>query len=93
MRAKSFPIDKAYENLAHAIIESAVNDYRKALNGITYDRRRSIDFVIEAVETFFRSDYFKVLTKVEGEYIINRLRAEHENERSSYESNVNTSNT
>ena len=82
-----------YEELANAIILRAVEDYRNALNGMGYPGK-SAEFVIKEVERFFRSDYFTVLTKVKGEYLIEQLKKEHlENERSKDESNTDTSNT
>ena len=53
-----------YEKLAQAIILQAVRDYR---NGC-YQTRCSI-------ERFFRSDWFMVLTNLNGEMIIKRLEA------------------
>ena len=67
-------IDKAYENLAHAIVLQAVDDYRKALRG-----KRTFDGVIifpEKVERFFLSKWFMHLTTIEGQTIINRLQKE-----------------
>ena len=81
MRADTSLENKAYENLANAIIESAVNDYRKALKGVTYDKRIPPSSVIATVEKFFRSSDFGALTKLDGEYLISRLREEHETEK------------
>ena len=55
-----------YENLANAIVLQAVRDYRRNDNR---DNRISI-------ERFFRSDWFKVLTKVDGDWLIQTLRKE-----------------
>jgi DNA-directed RNA polymerase specialized sigma subunit len=61
-----------YEELANKIILQAVKDYRHTKSQAT---RRSI-------ERFFRSDWFKVLTSIDGEELIERLREERkENER------------
>ena len=54
-----------YEKLAQAIILQAVRDYR---NGC-YQTRCSI-------ERFFRSEWFMVLTNLDGETLIKRLRKE-----------------
>ena len=60
-----------YERLANGIILQAVKDYRIAKSPAT---RRSI-------ERFFRSDWFKMLTDLDGEDLIERLREERkENE-------------
>lgn len=85
--------ERAYRNLASAIILKAVEDYRNALNDIGYDNE-SPEEVIKEVEKFFRSERFMSLTRVRGEFLIKHLKEEHlENERSKNESNVNTSNT
>jgi phage terminase large subunit len=61
-----------YEVLANEIILQAVKDYRKTKSLAT---RRSI-------ERFFRSDWFNVLTSIDGEKLIEMLREERkENER------------
>ena len=55
-----------YEKLARAIIVQAVRDYR---NSCSYQMRCSI-------ERFFRSEWFMVLTNLDGEMLIKRLRKE-----------------
>lgn len=66
----------SYENLANAIVIQAVNDYRAALDGQGYDHK-SPAVVIKEIEKFFRSSFFRMLTKVKGEYLIEQLRKEH----------------
>lgn len=86
------PTDTACENLANAIILKAVDDYRKALRGVGYGRL-SPGQVIEEVEAFMLSEYFENLTRVKGDYLIAKLKREHEEaERSNYEGNISTSN-
>lgn len=68
-------IELAYRTLANAIILKAVEDYRNALDGISYDRRHP-KAVIKEIEDFFLSDYFEMLTKVKGKYLIEELRKE-----------------
>ena len=87
------PIDTAYHDLANAIVMQAVTDYRNALKGISYDRRPA-EFIVTKLEKFFRSTYYRTLTRVNGEYLIEQLRKEHrENEeRSKNESNTSTGN-
>ena len=68
-----------YENLANAIIVLAAKDYRAALHRqkrhpSSHETQRTID----RLETFFRSAWFEVLTDVEGEYLIARIRKEVE---------------
>ena len=55
-----------YENLAQAIILQAVKDYR-----LTDDEQE-----VAEIERFFRSDWFGVLSKVDPEYLIKKLRKE-----------------
>lgn len=58
-----------YELLAEAVILQAVKDYRKALKYDERGRKREI-------EGFFRSEYFRILTDVDGEMLIQKLRTE-----------------
>ena len=55
-----------YEELANAIVLQAVKDYR-----LTDDEAE-----LAEIERFFRSDWFGVLTDVDPEYLIRRLRKE-----------------
>ena len=66
-----------YEELANAIVMSAVKDYRKALKSLRINSRNKAA-MSEAMECeeFFRSDWYKTLTSVDGELLISKLRAE-----------------
>ena len=87
------PTNAALENLANAIILRAVDDYRKALRGVGYGRY-SPERVIAEVEKFFLSEYFEILTRVKGDYLIAKLKREHEEaERSNHGGNISTGNT
>ena len=55
-----------YENLANAIVLSAVRDYR---NSTSKDE-------LQSIERFFRSEWFSVLTSVDAEFLIRTLRQE-----------------
>lgn len=55
-----------YENLANAIIMQAVKEYRRTRHEGTH----------RELERFFRSEWFKVLTIADGNYIIKMLRKE-----------------
>ena len=55
-----------FENLANAIVLNAVDEYRKTNNPQT----------IESIERFFRSDWYQLLTPVDGEHLIQILRKE-----------------
>ena len=65
------------ELLANAIVEQAVKDYRQALKDI----RRTSKAVaaresIRELEKFFHSDWFEMLTTIDPDVLINRLRKE-----------------
>ena len=69
--------ENPYEKLANAIILQAVSDYRAALNKVKKNpkNRDAIDEALQ-IEKFFRSEWYQVLTAVDGEYLIDRLRKE-----------------
>jgi len=60
-----------YVNLANAIILKAVSDFRRSKS---HQRRTEI-------KMFFRSEWFKVLTELDGEMIIKRLEKERNDRR------------
>ena len=55
-----------YEDLANAIILQAVQDYRRTNN------KRAL----EELERFFLSDWFSVLTSIDGSRLLQELRKE-----------------
>ena len=67
-----------YEEIANAIVIQACNDYKKAYkqslhkSGIVGEA----DEELAKLEEFFRSDWYKQLTEVDGEYLMERLRNE-----------------
>lgn len=69
--------ENPYEALANAIVLQAVNDYRVALKKVKKNpnNRDALDEALQ-IERFFRSQWYQVLTSVDGEYLINRLRRE-----------------
>lgn len=74
-------IDRWYQELANGIVSQAVTDYRNALDGKVYSKnfgRTTPEYIIADCERFFRSKYFQLLTKVSGEYLIEKLRKEHD---------------
>lgn len=71
-------ISKAsYRELADAIILQAVDDYRKALDGKSYLQSKSPKWVIKECEKFFHSSWFRALTKIDGDFLIEQLEREH----------------
>ena len=69
--------ENPYEALANAIILQAVNDYRAALKKVKKNpsNREALDEALQ-IERFFKSQWYQVLTSVDGEYLIDRLRKE-----------------
>ena len=69
--------ENPYEKLANAIILQAVSDYRAVLKKVKKNpkNRDAIDEALQ-IEKFFRSEWYQVLTSVDGEYLIDRLRKE-----------------
>lgn len=66
-------MDKSVYNLTNAIILQACKDYRTALK---WDDR----VTIREVERFFRSEWYKMLTTINGEFLIDKLKKEYKNE-------------
>ena len=66
-----------YERLANAIILQAVADYRVALKKIKAHPkdRKAIDEALE-IERFFRSDWYRMLTSVDAEMLMRKIRRE-----------------
>jgi len=65
------------ENLANAIILQAAKDYRKALRTLSLNpHNRSAQYECRSLEQFFRSGWFGVLTQLDPELLIRRLKAE-----------------
>lgn len=66
-----------YEDLANAIILQAVDDYRDALarlGGFPHDHGSQRSRA--EIECFFRSKWFSVLTAIDPETLIQKLRSE-----------------
>lgn len=68
------------QDLYYGIIEQAVKDYRKALAGENVEHN-SPEAMIAECERFFRSTWFSILTKVDGEYLITEIRKEFTHKR------------
>ena len=66
-----------YETLANAVILQAFRDYRTARKKLKYHpKNKDAKLMIEDCERFFRSDWFEVLTDVDGRLILSRLKKE-----------------
>ena len=70
-------MDRNFEDLANGIVLQAVKDYREALEELDIDSRN-----LEAkttrvdVESFFRSNWYKELTSLDPEILIEQLKEE-----------------
>lgn len=67
--------ENPYERLANAIIIQASKDYMTSLR----KKKRNLgsasaEHDIRECERFFRSGWYQVLTSVDGEYLIDKLR-------------------
>lgn len=80
-------INTAYENLANAIVEKAVDDFREALKAarkecrkpkIRRNKEKLLDAMAEIrfVLAFFRSDDFHRLTDIDPEWLIDKIAKE-----------------
>lgn len=67
--------EEGIENLTNAIILQAVKDYRKALKGFSLNGKSSTAVIVDC-ERFFRSDWYRQLTNVDGEYLMTTIRKE-----------------
>ena len=67
--------ENPWERLANAIVLLAVSDYRSALRKLKRNPQNQ-DAMSDAIERFFRSGWFSILTSVDGEYLMDRLRKE-----------------
>ena len=66
-----------YQILANAIVEQAVKDYRDALRRLKKNpnSKGAMADAME-IEKFFHSPWYGVLTQVDPDYLIDRLRKE-----------------
>ena len=66
-----------YEDLANAIVLLAVKDYRDALKKLMkHPRHESAKRTKAEVERFLRSDWYRELTSVDGDYMLKKIRSE-----------------
>lgn len=68
-----------YSDLANAIVVLATKDYRAALRGMyRHPDSKGYEADVYELERFFRSGWYQTLTKVDGEYLMQRIRDEEE---------------
>lgn len=76
MSCKNTNIDP-YEALANAIVLQAVKDYRRALKSyVRNPSNNSARYKKESLERFFLSDWYRLLTAVDGEMLIEKINQE-----------------
>ena len=68
----------SWENLANAIILQSVQDYREARKKLKKrPKNEDAKLMVSDCEAFFRSEWFKALTNVNGERLLKKLREEN----------------
>lgn len=73
MAAYKEKAEGGYDTLACGIVIQAVKDYEGALKGRKVGEMRKSD-VIDEIERFFRSEWYKELTDLDAEYIMKKVR-------------------
>lgn len=69
--------EECYQGLANAIIIQAAKDYRKAKEVLRRVPRHEGALKVKAeIERFFKSDWFKCLTDLDGEMLMRKLQKE-----------------
>lgn len=76
-----------YQELAYSIVLRAVEDYMLALRGIPVNNYTSPAQTIRECTMFFRSEWFMVLCSIDGEFVMRKLKEEH-NERNACTGNT-----
>ena len=66
----------SYKALANAIVELAVKDYKTALKyHFRHPDKQEYENDVASLERFFRSGWYGMLTDLDGEYLMNGVRA------------------
>ena len=67
-----------YQALANAVVQNAAEEYRAALKRLNKDPENVIAKAeVQELKRFFRSQWYEVLTEVDGEYLIGMLEKEY----------------
>jgi hypothetical protein len=72
--------DKPYQDLANAIIVQAAQDYRRDLKALKRGYRWELAADKEEIERFFHSQWFSMLTTLDPDYLLERLKEEAEDD-------------
>ena len=71
--------DCGYEELAQAIVIQAADDYRQSYFSILENPRdKDARSEVEAIGRFFLSDWYRMMTRVDGAFLMGKLRTEVE---------------
>lgn len=72
-----------YRDLGNAIVVQAVRDYRESTKllkrkgkKLTEKKTKELTDLIKDVEEFLMSDWYKLITKIDGEELLHTLREE-----------------
>lgn len=72
---KAMEVKEAYENLANAIILSAVGDYKRALVRLKrHPGNKTVKDDAERLERFFYSEWYEILTNLDPGYLIRKMK-------------------
>lgn len=73
-------IDECYQSLANAIILQAIKDFRKCLKIVKKNGRKKEHALKEMqdIVEFIKSPWFKILTNLEPEILLKKLKEEVE---------------
>ena len=64
-----------YTDLANAIIKQAVKDYEKALKRLARNpNNRKAKKDIEEIESFFTSEWYRILTDLDSRYLLRMVK-------------------
>ena len=70
-------MDDKYEDLANAIVITAVKDYRDVLKKLKkHPNSNYLQHTKNEIERFFRSKWYSVLTDIDPEFLIKKLNEE-----------------
>ena len=74
-------MDRNFEDFANAIVVQAARDYREAAKILKRNPRNSAaEYTKMEVERFFFSSWYKVLTNLDPEFLLEKLKEEIHNE-------------
>ena len=75
--AGKYLAEDPYVRLSNAIILQAASDYRRNLKKLKKNpQNRDVMNEVLQIEKFFHSPWYQVLTTVDGEFLIQKLRKE-----------------